>query len=342
MPYSYYKGNEAEQYTFYRMPKLLFTDETFKKVSCEAKVLYGMFLDRMSLSRKNGWIDEENRVYICYSYAEIRESLGFWEQKCAKLMKELEQIGLIDRKRIGLGRSNVIYVKNFLTTTDGDDATDNRQGLQTQEESQNCENHNSGTSGFTEEVENTVRNENKMPGTSIKPRNCENHNSGTSHITIQELPTSQTSNTYRSKTDINKINTGDVLSINPISQHDLYRQIVCDNIDYTVLVQRHPERELIDELVEMIVDVMTLPPDGTVRIQGTVRPVKTVKGMFMKLDMSHIEYVMSCIEANTGKIHNIRSYLLTTLYNAPMTMKNYFLTTVNHDLYGEQERTYEP
>ena len=110
------KGMEAEQYSFYRVPKILFTAECFKELSCEAKVLYGLLLDRMSLSMKNHWLDEEERVYIIFTVEEIAELLNCGTQKAVKLLKELDSekgIGLIEKKRLGLGRPNVIYVKNF-------------------------------------------------------------------------------------------------------------------------------------------------------------------------------------------------------------------------------------
>lgn len=116
--FDYFYGSEAEQYTFYRIPKILFKDKIFKDVSAEAKVLYGLMLDRMGLSIKNRWVDEENRVYIIYTIADIMEDLNCADQKAGKLLSELDTVkgvGLIERKRQGLGKPNIIYVKNFAT-----------------------------------------------------------------------------------------------------------------------------------------------------------------------------------------------------------------------------------
>ncbi len=113
----YYYGNEAEQYSFYRIPKVLFTDSRFKGISMEAKVLYGLLLDRMALSVKNNWLDGEGRVYIIFTVAEITETLGCAQQKANKLLNELDcakGVGLVERVRRGLGKPNVIYVKNFV------------------------------------------------------------------------------------------------------------------------------------------------------------------------------------------------------------------------------------
>lgn len=117
--FHYFQGMECDMYSFYRIPKLLFTSEYFKNLSCEAKVLYGLMLDRMSLSIKNRWFDEEDRAYIFFSVEEIMEMLNCGRNKAVNCLKELDQekgIGLIEKRRIGLGKTNVIYVKNFSLT----------------------------------------------------------------------------------------------------------------------------------------------------------------------------------------------------------------------------------
>ena len=117
LQFDYYYGMEAEQYSFYRVPKVMFTAECFKPLSCEAKILYGLMLDRMGLSIKNKWFDEKNRVYIIFTVEEVMELLGCSRQKAIKTIAELDKekgIGLIEKKRLGLGRPNMIYVKNFL------------------------------------------------------------------------------------------------------------------------------------------------------------------------------------------------------------------------------------
>lgn len=114
----YFYGIQAEQFTFYRIPKILFKDERLKTISAEAKILYGLLLDRMSLSMRNRWLDEENRVYIKYPVEEIMENLGCGKNKAVALLAELDTvkgIGLIEKRRKGLGEASWIYVKNFMT-----------------------------------------------------------------------------------------------------------------------------------------------------------------------------------------------------------------------------------
>lgn len=120
MTLDYFYGTQADQFTFYRIPKVLFTDERFKPISAEAKILYGILLDRMSLSRKNGWLDDSNRVFIIYTLEEVMDAIGCADQKATKLLNELEnKAGLIERKRLGLGKPNLIYDKTSLTDIDG-------------------------------------------------------------------------------------------------------------------------------------------------------------------------------------------------------------------------------
>ena len=117
MQYEYFYGAQAEQFSFYRIPKALFTEPNFRELSTDAKVLYGILLDRMSLSLKNQWLDAQNKVYIIFTVEEIMDALNCANQKATRLMVELEkQAGLIERKRQGLGRPNLIYVKNFAAT----------------------------------------------------------------------------------------------------------------------------------------------------------------------------------------------------------------------------------
>lgn len=117
MQYEYFYGAQAEQFSFYRIPKALFTEPNFRELSTDAKVLYGILLDRMSLSLKNQWLDAQNKVYIIFTVEEIMDALNCANQKATRLMVELEkQAGLIERKRQGLGRPNLIYVKNFVAT----------------------------------------------------------------------------------------------------------------------------------------------------------------------------------------------------------------------------------
>ena len=120
--------------------------------------------------------------------------------------------------------------------------------------------------------------------------------------------------------------------IDKTSAIDVYRDIIKDNIEYDILCTRYdPER--MTEILELILETVC-STRKTIRIGGEDFPAEVVKSRFMKIGQFHIEYVFDCIDKNATKIYNIRSYLLTTLYNAPATMGHYYAAEVNHDFYG--------
>ena len=138
--FDYFYGAQAEQFSFYRVPKVLFTKEQFRQLSAEAKILYGIMLDKLNLSVKNKWVDEKGRVYIIYTIEQIMADMNCADQKATKLLDELEKkCGLIERKRQGLGKPNLIFVKNFITGVEGSMMA----------RIQNRENHDSGAVNIT-------------------------------------------------------------------------------------------------------------------------------------------------------------------------------------------------
>ena len=118
MSFDYYYGDESSQFSFYRIPRQLVTGDNFKRLSTDAKLLYGLLLDRMSLSAKNGWYDDHGRVFIYYTLDEIQEDLNCGHEKAVKLLSELDTgkgFGLIERVKQGQGRPTKIFVKKFTT-----------------------------------------------------------------------------------------------------------------------------------------------------------------------------------------------------------------------------------
>lgn len=293
--YDYFYGAEADQFSFYRIPKVLFTEERFKSISAEAKVLYGLLLDRMSLSARNGWLDDEGRVYIIFSVEDIMTSMGCANQKAAKLLYELEsKCSLIERKRQGLGKPNLIYVKNFVTPSE---------------------------SHF---------------------KKCENHDSGSVKITSQESLKSHANNTENNNTELSDTDSFLFTSFredhtrepkrSEADQRQQYKDLIMENISYDTLLCDYPyDKDILSEILELMVDVVcTTKP--TVRISGDDKPAEVVRSQFLKLDSEHIRFVMQGLKENTTRIRNMRQYLLATLYNAPLTIGNYYRSLVSHDM----------
>ena len=297
--YDYFYGAQADQFSFIRIPTVLFSQEQFKNISPEAKVLYGILLKRMDLSAKNGWFDDQGRVYIICTLEEIMETLNCGNQKAVKLMDELEgKIGLIERKRQGLGKPNLIYVKNFICPVDKVD--------------------NSALSHFLK---------------------CENHTSGDVKITLQEVRKSHGSNTDNNDTDNryteNPIYPG--RDEEEMRARMICKSFFEDQIEYNYLLDQYPyERETIRGILDLLVDTYC-SKRKYIRVAGDDKPADVVKSQIAKLNSSHIQYVMDCLKENTTDVRNIKQYLLAALYNAPTTISPYYQAKVNHDFYGNHD-----
>ena len=118
MRFDYYYGSQADQFSFIRIPRVMIKDPVFAGLSAYAKLLYSVLLDRMSLSSKNGWFDEKNRVYIVYPVTEAQEDLGIGKKKAIEVIAELVEFGLLEKKRRGQGLPSLLYVKSFMTGID--------------------------------------------------------------------------------------------------------------------------------------------------------------------------------------------------------------------------------
>ena len=121
-------------------------------------------------------------------------------------------------------------------------------------------------------------------------------------------------------------------------ERENYRELILENIEYDYLIRNHPlDRDRLDELVELMVDTVCSHRE-TIRIAGDDYPAEVVKSRFLKLDSSHIEYVLDRMRDNTTYVRNIKKYLLAALYNAPSTISNYYSSLVQHDMYGDGKR----
>ena len=321
----FYYGKQADQFTFYRLPKVLITDKRFKDLSDSAKLLYGLMLDRMSLSVKNGWLDEENRVYIKYSFSGIMEDLNCAKEKASRLLKELEDIGLICRVS-QIGHASIIYVKNFVKSVEEDaNQFDNQTGSKIEQVGDEDE----FTHRTSSEIE-PVRNSDQF----------ENETGGGTEIEPQVVRKSNTNNNKSNNTEFNKTNpihrtSSPELDGDSMDEALIYMEVIKENIEYDVMMsnKKWRDRDMFDELFQLICEVVCVPAE-TVRIGGKDYPYALVKNRFLKLKACHLEYVINCMERNTSKVANIKAYLITALYNAPSTMAHFYNAEVNHDMYG--------
>ena len=118
MPFEYFSDYQSGQFDFIRIPRVMMTEEVFAPLSMQAKIMYGMLLDRMKLSYKNKWVDEENKVYIVYPVNEMAKDMNISQRTVINCLGELMGLGLIDKKQMGAGRRNVLYIKKFVISSE--------------------------------------------------------------------------------------------------------------------------------------------------------------------------------------------------------------------------------
>lgn len=285
----YIYGMEAEQFSFLRVPKVLLQHEAYKGISAEAKLLYSIFLDRVGISLRNGWLDEKRRVFIIFTIDEIQEQMNCGNKKAVQLLGELEsKAGLIERKRQGLGKPNLIYVKSFIHTID-----------------ENGERH------FLK---------------------CQNDISGDVKRTIQEVSKGHTSNTDNNKTEKNKTENS-FFPETMESEYEECRSFFMDKLGFNILLYNNPQdKDLLMGILSLLVETCA-GHKPSIRIAGEDKPAEFVKERLFSLDSQHIGYVLDSIHENTTKIRDMKQYLLTTLFNAPVTMDLYYQAKVNNDNY---------
>ena len=258
--FDYFYGGQAGLFSFYRIPKALFTDARIRGISAESKILYGLLLDRMGLSVKNGWTDDTGRVYIIFTTEEIMEALYCADNKATKLMKELESCGLIERKR---------------------------------------------------PVKTAALESLKSRGTNTNPIN-------TDSIETDPFLSGETGEGAGTESEGKDDRTQ-------------YQEYFVQQLNFDVLIASHPDDEdMLRELLELLVDTVC-SKRRLIRIAGDDKPAEVVKAQLMKLNSDHLRFVLMCLKENTSQVRNIRQYLLATLYNAPMTMSNYYTARVQHD-----------
>lgn len=304
---SYFYGDEAMQFTYFRIPCQLITHPRFKHLSTDSKLLYGMLLDRMSLSIKNEWYDDTGRVYIYYTVDEVCSNLNCGRDKAMRLLAELDTgkgVGLIERKKQGQGKPTRIYVKRFTTQ---------EMPLQPEKKPE--------PPAPPPGVEFTDVQKSDFP-TSRRRKNPP-----------QEVEETDPNQTKRNQLDFIQPDpsiyppapSGRQMGIDRCE----VREEVKENIEYEHLRQELPYDD-VESLLELIVDVLSSTA-STIRIGGEVLPVDAVRRRFRQLDSEHIKYIIDSMSQTTTKINNIRAYLLTALYNAPITIGPYYSAAVRHD-----------
>lgn len=341
--FGYFYGAESEQFSFYRIPKLLIKDPKFKGLSSDAKLLYGLMLERMSLSMKNGWFDDQDRAYIVYTIDMITEDLGVGRDKAIKIMSTLDSkkgIGLIERVRRGQGKPDIIYVKNFVHEISQEE--EKVTEIQKSENQTSRDRHISevGKADFKEsEIATSGNRESRLPDVGESDSNYTDKNytdmSYPDSINLSICAEGKDVPFASAKSKENDGSMGWMGKDNSYQFANLYMKLIRENIDYDSFKQSMKpwEFEMYDELYDLICEVVCVKRDS-IRIGGCDYPYELVKSRFLKLDSTHLQYVMETMKKTTTKINNIKAYMLAALFNAPGTINHYYQQEVNHDLYG--------
>ena len=256
---------------------------------------------------QNQWLDEQSRVYIIYTIEDIMSDMHCGNQKAVKMLSELEKkVGLIRRKRQGLGKPSLIYVMKFSTIH-----------LQSSSES-----HFSKCDNYTSE--------------DVKSKSQEVWNSHGNNIDLN-----QTENNKKNPINLSgrSVRSGDepVEKQDGIDEMEMRQRYIAyfeKKLEVETLKDQYKwETGRIDKIIVQMADVMGSHAK-TIRIGGEDRPLAVVQSRFMKLTYDHALYVMECMDENTSDVRNIKAYMLTSLYNAPVTIDSYYRAKVNHDMYG--------
>ena len=342
MQFDYYYGSEAEQFSFIRIPKVMLINESFSGLSLSAKILYGVLLDRMALSVKNGWLDEEKRVFIIFTIEEIQDILGFSKKKSIEYLGELESFGLVEKRRRGLGLPSILYIKSFMSVVEKGTSRSVESDTSVKAEGEEKE-----TNFYTETAKNGseiiritprkadfTRNSTNLVQESCV-RSVEMGTSRGAENALQEVPkttpqnNTNINNTYLSETESHHIVSRDEKRFDAMRA---YSEIISENIELDYLKLDYPyDGELLDGIFDLILETVLSTSPRTV-VASSEYPTELVRSKFLKLNSSHIRYVLDCLRQNTTKVKNIKKYMLASLFNAPTTIDGYYQAEVQHDM----------
>lgn len=320
--YEYYVGDESEQFRFLKIPKVFFEDLDYLDLGLAECVVYGFLHEQVAFSKQNGWVDEAGKTYVIRSLKSIQKLLhGCSADKARATLKNLIAFGLIEKKRRGQGKPDIIYVKNFVSK---------KSGIPSSEKKDDCGNH------FSEVGKTEFLNAEKPI-----PRDGDS--------LALEVGNSASINPYNDiqsimETDLNLIpSIGNAIDAEPVDNfgwdEDVIRKDIAqikENIYYDATSARYraENNNRYDELFKIIVDLVA-GKRVSLRIGDTDYPQWLVRERMLSMTASDMEYVLDRIAEKKGEIHNMRKYMIATLFNAPTTKDNFYTQLMHHNAYSE-------
>ncbi|MCR5776351.1 MAG: replication initiator protein A [Lachnospiraceae bacterium] len=324
---NYFYGQEADQFNFIRIPKPLLNDPIYKELRLEEVVTYSMLLDRMSLSRKNGWFDELGRAYVYCSIETVMEFANCGKNKAGDILKNLDNIGLIEKVMIP-GRTPKIYVKNFIPNNsqefenqtseivvnekcaDCGELVDSLDTAQTAEEPV----YNLNTPVYKS---NDTRPENK--GGVVYFSNPNNNNINNNSVSDN-----------RSNHIISAQDAEDVIGQDEREMR--YRALIRENICLDDLMIKYPEdTKLIEGIYDIIAETV-LSKRQNIVVASNEYSANLVRSKLLKLDFEDVSYAIESYKSRTKDPKNMRQYMLAVLFNAPTTIEAYHHAEYNRSM----------
>ena len=346
---AYIHGDEVPQFIYIQVPMDLVVSECFSQISGEAKILYGLLLNRTGLSVKNGWEDEKGRTYIYYTINDVMQELHISKATACRLFSELTNIvsigideggneiwcGLIEKVR-ALNKPSKIYVHKVdeIRRIIEDKETFGQIVQKINDEPLEDHTNTGGLKNETTDVSD------------MRPRTSKKRDHGrlkneTTDVSDMRPWTSQKrdennnyiNNNYVSNNYlINHINEDEKdVQTDIIEKVEITREMIRDSIEYDVLsTDKRINKKILDELIELMVEVCVFESD--LKIGGRLVPHSMVESRFEKYDRFTMEYILGSLSENRSDVKNAKQYLLTVLYNAPVTMESHIKLMVQHDM----------
>lgn len=404
--------SEVKMSSFLRIPSEIMYGDTFRTLSLSAKILYSEILNRASLSIKNNWKDSNGRIYIIFPIDKIMKILHCSKAKAIHCLSELDSkkgMGLIEKKKLGLGMPNLIYVNDYTAIQDSqnirDSSSDDKQNsdfdypeaatddnlVMSQKEPNIPESNNHRSDVVptpmnelqhklafllkkhtidTDSQHEEAVSDSVADSAFYDEDNAETHAESSCNEQVSKADSrvskldfwglkagiagskSYTSEVYKTdsikthnkktenKSDLsitkepvhNNTNIHEEMMIDGMKKRSLFKTLFKKQLDYPVLCEEE-SRELVDEVIELLVDVVCSSAKEQ-RVNSCLVPTEAIRGRLLKLNYMHIKYVFKSLSRVTNKIRDIRRYMLTALYNAPITISRYYSMEVQHDLYG--------
>ena len=351
MKFDYYYGEESEQYSFLKIPKLFFTEEIYEGLSLQAKLLYGLMLDRMALSAQRGWYDDYNRAYVKYTSKAVAADMGINQKSALKYIKELSDFGLIIKVQQA-GLADIIYVMNFTKIRQAAVPPDIQKSDNILQESEAesintespgkmgmCRDESGGSVKKLPDMDLTGNpaNETTVKFTPLQNLQCSKIYTTPNFTPLQNLHTPEHKN---NKNNYNNINTNQSIyqSYQSKGQTDMteeyYEQLVKENIEYDIYIRDADKKSWYDEYYSIILEVIMRKADKSY-IAGNEWSQNFVRARFLKITSSDMFYVHDRMQHTVSDIKNIKAYLIAALFNAPTTNKAYWQSRVNHAMYSD-------